>query len=311
MIEIKDYLYDENADLSEINPYLNTIQLIFNEYYEHHVPERETYNFIILYVVEGEMNLKYSGLKTTLLSGDMALIPPRFLYKEYIPDGKNCRYYVLNFDLFYMRERTLWNRKELYLQYCREGVETAPFNEKYFSSDDKNYFFLKKPIIIQHVNTIKVLSILRTLLDLKSKLLFAKSDFNDELALKSYMLNLLNAVFLTKDAGQAEGYSFVSKFIEYVLENYDRDFDVNEVIKSIGYSPSYFRTIFKREIGITPFAYVLQYRIKEAKELLSKGYQVKTVCSKVGFDDAFYFSKVFKKIVGQSPSKYKRQFIEL
>ena len=310
MVEIKDYLFDENADLSEINPYLHTIQLIFNEYYEHHVPERQLYNFVMLYVVDGEMSLKFSGVKTALSSGDFILIPPKYLYKEYIAHGKTCKYYVLNFDLFYMRERTQWNRKELYLQYCREGVETAPFNEAYFSENDKNYFVLKKPIIIQRTNTIKVLSVLKNLLDIKAKFLFAKADFNDEIAVKAYMLNLLNAVFSTQEiGGQADGYPFVSKFIEYVLENYDRNFDVNEVIKSIGYSPSYFRTIFKREVGITPFAYVLQYRVKEAKELLSKGYQVKTVSAKVGFEDVFYFSKVFKKIVGQSPSKYKRQFV--
>ena len=312
MVEIKDYLYDKDADLSEINPYLHTIQLIFNEYYEHHVPERELYNFVLLYVVEGEMSLKFSELKTVLLSGDMVLIPPRYLYKEYIDRGKNCKYYVLNFDMYYMRERTQWDRKELYLQYCRDGVETAPFNEEYFSHADKNYFFLKKPIIIQHTNTIKILSSLKNLLDLKAKCLFAKSDFNDEMTIKAHMLNLLSVIFSTQIiGGQAEGYSFVSKFIEYVLENYDHNFDVNEAVKSIGYSPSYFRTIFKREIGITPYAYVLQYRIKEAKELLSKGYQVKTVCAKVGFDDVFYFSKVFKKIVGQTPSKYKQQFTEL
>lgn len=309
MVEIKDYLYDENADLSEINPYLHTIQLISNEYYEHHVPERELYNFVLLYVVEGEMSLKFSALKTALLSGDMVLLPPRYAYKEYIARGKNCKYYVLNFDLFYMRERTQWNRKELYLQYCREGVEIAPFNEEYFSPYDKNYSFLKRPIIIQRTNTIKILGILKNILDLKAKCLFAKSDFNDEITIKAYMLNLLGAIFSTQIiGGQEEGYSFVSKFIEYVLEHYDQNFDINEVVKSIGYSPSYFRTIFKREIGITPFAYVLQYRIKEAKELLSKGYQVKTVCAKVGFDDTFYFSKVFKKIVGQTPSQYKQQF---
>ncbi len=73
-------------------------------------------------------------------------------------------------------------------------------------------------------------------------------------------------------------------------------------------SPNYFSTIFKRETGKTYIAYLTGLRMEKAVELL-KNTQLKTyaIAERVGYQEQNYFSYVFKKTYGVSPSKYRNR----
>ncbi|MNZ77808.1 HTH-type transcriptional activator Btr [compost metagenome] len=65
--------------------------------------------------------------------------------------------------------------------------------------------------------------------------------------------------------------------------------------------------MFKKEIGITVSDYVTQYRMQQAKELISRsGTKLSDIAEKVGYNDPGYFSKSFKKFYGYSPSEYEK-----
>lgn len=88
----------------------------------------------------------------------------------------------------------------------------------------------------------------------------------------------------------------------------DANFDLNAQLKKIGYSPDYLRRYFKDATGISPHKYLLQTRIGYAKKLMETTageakLSVKEVAKSCGFDDPYYFSKVFKKLTGKSPSE--------
>ncbi len=72
----------------------------------------------------------------------------------------------------------------------------------------------------------------------------------------------------------------------------------------------YVRRIFKQKTGYTPKAYLNNLRIEKAKELLSDktgNYNVKQTAAACGFNDQYYFSRMFKRETGVSPNRYKKQ----
>ena len=106
--------------------------------------------------------------------------------------------------------------------------------------------------------------------------------------------------------------SFVSRAIEYVYANYAReDISVDSVCSYLGVSAAYFSTVFKRETGKTFINFLTDYRMERAVELLiERNEKTYVIARQVGYSDPNYFSYVFKKQFGMSPSKYKSQRTE-
>jgi two-component system response regulator YesN len=106
---------------------------------------------------------------------------------------------------------------------------------------------------------------------------------------------------------QATTKSFVSKAIEYVEEHYaDEDLTIEVICRYLNVSAAYFSTVFKKETGKTFINYLKEYQMKRAVDMLEAGDE-KTyiIAQKVGYADPNYFSYVFKKQYGVSPSKYR------
>ena len=86
---------------------------------------------------------------------------------------------------------------------------------------------------------------------------------------------------------------------------------LDDVCADLGVSNSYFSSIFKKETGQSFVSYLTDYRMDRAEEMVlntdEKSYKI---AEKVGYQDANYFSYVFKKQFGMSPSKYKTSRME-
>ena len=96
---------------------------------------------------------------------------------------------------------------------------------------------------------------------------------------------------------------------QYILEHYaSRPLRVDELAAMCGITPEYFRTLFHKLYGTSPIKYINQLRIERAKELiLSDSYTIANVAELSGFPDISYFSKIFKRATGVSPSEYGEQ----
>ena len=106
--------------------------------------------------------------------------------------------------------------------------------------------------------------------------------------------------------------SFVIKAMEYVQNHYsDEDISLDHVCEILGVSGSYFSTIFKKETGNSFIGYLTDYRMEQAARLLigtnEKSY---IIAKQVGYGDPNYFSYVFKRKYGVSPSKYRTEHTE-
>ena len=93
---------------------------------------------------------------------------------------------------------------------------------------------------------------------------------------------------------------------EYLIKNYNKNV-TNEVLsKEFCFVPSYIARIFKRQKGVSPNEYMTKYRIERSKELIARhpDMKIKEIAEEVGFKEAYYFSKTFKKETGVWPTEY-------
>ncbi len=94
----------------------------------------------------------------------------------------------------------------------------------------------------------------------------------------------------------------------YMEQHYaDPGLQLDQIAAHVFINASYLRAVFKKEIGITVSDYLTQYRMQQAKELISRSnVRLTDIAEKVGYNDPGYFSKSFKKFYGYSPSEFEK-----
>ncbi|MFD0698228.1 helix-turn-helix domain-containing protein [Paenibacillus sp. GCM10027628] len=99
----------------------------------------------------------------------------------------------------------------------------------------------------------------------------------------------------------------VSQAVRYLELQYTQTVSIESLAHSIGYHRTYLCKMFKQYIGLSPMQYLLKIRMERAKQLLETSMTIDQVASSVGFNDALYFSKQFRKWNGVAPSAYRKQ----
>jgi AraC-like DNA-binding protein len=99
---------------------------------------------------------------------------------------------------------------------------------------------------------------------------------------------------------------------EFIHERHSENLRLGQVARAINSSPFYFCKLFKKAIGLNFTAYVARVRVEKAKNLLlNPDVQVSEIAYAVGFQSLTHFNRVFKALVGQTPSLYRRQVVGL
>ncbi len=97
----------------------------------------------------------------------------------------------------------------------------------------------------------------------------------------------------------------IDSVIEYMRQNIDRKVTLEELSQSVGLSRFYLSKTFKDATGYPIIMYFNKMKIDRAKELLIEGNKkIKEVADELGYTNEFYFSRIFKKIEGLSPSEF-------
>ncbi|MBU4440327.1 MAG: PocR ligand-binding domain-containing protein [Acetobacterium sp.] len=95
--------------------------------------------------------------------------------------------------------------------------------------------------------------------------------------------------------------------IDFVENNYQKNLTVEEISDSTCLSPGYAGRIFKDQLGLSIMDYVLKVRIDKSKKLLlNPHYQIQAIAENVGYLDAGYFTKVFRKFEGITPTQFRK-----
>ncbi len=102
----------------------------------------------------------------------------------------------------------------------------------------------------------------------------------------------------------ATGSTLCGRIARYIESNLTQPVSLAELSDRFGYTPSYINRIFKKEYATSPLQYLTDLRMDQAKELLlnAPDINIKSVAQSVGYEDARYFSRVFKNETGLTPS---------
>ena len=102
---------------------------------------------------------------------------------------------------------------------------------------------------------------------------------------------------------------FVDIVEDYIYTNYMNSITIDEIAQMVYTTPTYLCYKFKKARGVTINEYITGVRIKAAKKILSEnsGIRIADVANCVGYNDAVYFSRLFKKHTGLNPNEWRKQ----
>lgn len=101
---------------------------------------------------------------------------------------------------------------------------------------------------------------------------------------------------------------FVQKAADYIKLNYSEKISIKEMAEQLYLSPNYLSELFKKHTGKTISEYLTDYRLEKACQLLDHAeYRVGDVSGMVGIHDGRYFSNMFKKKYGMTPTEYRNR----
>jgi len=114
-----------------------------------------------------------------------------------------------------------------------------------------------------------------------------------------------NLFRLVKEAGENDP---IAQSINFMLENLSKKLKLGDIASETGLSASHYSRLFQNRTGHPPIDYFIQLKIQRACRLLdNSGLMISDVSRETGFDDQFYFSRVFHKVMGMSPAEYRKR----
>lgn len=129
------------------------------------------------------------------------------------------------------------------------------------------------------------------------------SRFQAKALMYSVLTEVFGAARSMKETGASSIVESTKQFMEF---HYAQSHSLRDLAGRHGMCAKYFSEVFKKYTGITPIDYLIGYRMKQAyKFLLTTTCNVKEIAQSVGYQDAYYFSRLFKKQFGFSPSEVR------
>lgn len=139
--------------------------------------------------------------------------------------------------------------------------------------------------------------------DLLHQLLKAGNIFELKI---DYINYLKSAVKELQEYRKKELNGLILEATQYIEENYRSNITLDDVARQVNMSYHYFSKFFKESTGKNFVDYLTDLRMKKAKQLLKEtGMNIKAVSCEIGYSDPNYFSKIFKKYTGLTPTEYR------
>lgn len=205
-------------------------------------------------------------------------------------------------------------------EYSDEGMENVQIHIgiRNFNIDrfPKDYFPIDNPIIKLSDHHSSFFDTCQEIISEREQ-----SKAGSELLLKSLVLKLV--VLLFRDAAmlpltesslllteeEKDKINLAEEVILFLENNYMEDVTVNQIAQHFYISPASLSRIFKDHTGETLINYLIQLRLSKAKEIIEEDIEIsiRQISKLVGYEDAYYFSKLFKKYYGKPPTLFQKE----
>lgn len=234
-------------------------------------------DYQLLYVASGKAHFYFHGKEEIVPAGNMVIYRPK----------EEQRYYYYGID-----------HTEVYWVHFT-GKNVKNILRKYGISDD-----------IHVIHTGTSLDYKKIYLQMIRELKLCRPHYEEVLV---YYLELLLVMISRLQEKKQKGKSVflmdeMDRAVSYFHGNYNHAIRIEEYAKDHGMSVSWFIRNFKDYTNLTPAQYILSLRISNAQSLLeSTPYNVTEIAEIVGYDNPLYFSRLFKKQCGVSPTEFRKQ----
>lgn len=242
----------------------------------------------LMFLLSGSLDIELDGKKCKLHSGEAAFYPANKPYRYSKADTGLLTYYWVHFTGYAADE---------ILKSC--GFLTGEIYSTDTNEKEAN-----------HSNKDKIISLFKRLFQ---HFYLRDSLFEPDTA--ACLIRILSELARAKspsDLANATGYTpsteRIRTSLEYLYCNYAKPITLAILAGLEHLSVSRYSAVFKQCMGISPQGFLIELRIKNAADLLSKtNLSVKQVAQITGYDDPLYFSVLFKRKIGVSPSRYQKE----
>lgn len=172
------------------------------------------------------------------------------------------------------------------------------FHNEYWNLDCQNYYFYNNADLATTIN--------KLLKECMSPSI--TKDALADLTLQELLIRIIQTQNLhALDKGMIiQSNNLIFEITEFIKLNLKENINLKSLSEKACMSNVSFYRFFKRELGMSPIEYILNEKIKHAKKLLrNPELQINEVCYLVGFEDANYFTRLFKKYEGITPKQYQ------
>ena len=149
------------------------------------------------------------------------------------------------------------------------------------------------------------------ILEMYEKSIKNESEINSKM-FKGYSIRIINSYISEnqdKDFDKISVSKTLRPAIEYIYKNKSENISMEKMANLCHVSPSYFSRLFSKEIGENFSSYISKLKIKWAKSILEEtDMPINEISEELGFSEAGYFIKIFKKYEGVTPFFYRKQF---
>lgn len=103
-------------------------------------------------------------------------------------------------------------------------------------------------------------------------------------------------------------YPFSSRVVHYMQENIENNITLEQLAGYFKYSPSHFSMLFQKETGASPISFFIRLKMQKACQYIElTNMKLNDIATKLGFEEPAYFSRIFTKVMGMSPSAYRKK----
>ena len=258
---------------------------------EHHCMWHWHPEFEVSMVMEGEVTFAVPGMSTTLKKGDAIFVNTNVLHESYTIKGAECVSYSCLF------------RPEILV-----GTSSSLLEEKYILpviTDRNLQSYVMHP---DKMSTIAMLKDLYEIVDLYNEESFGY-EFEIRAKLSRFWCRLIEETAESRSTApllHEEDGNRVRRMMEYIHENYSEKISADDIAAAADIGARESARCFQRTIGMSPFDYLTDYRVRMAAiELLRTDDTILDISERCGFNSVSYFGKVFRNMMNCSPREYR------